>query len=256
SLTEAGRLYLGHCLKALEALTAAEQSMQTLSETPKGKLRVALPTNLVEVIMKTVLIPFMLDFPQVELDIIQSDYAVNLIHDSFDIIIQPGPEEIDDSSFIYRKLFSTKWKVVATPLLLQKVLGVEVDKRFKGLSPELAETIPFINISDRYQKLNKSHKQLQPTTCFVSGKKINFKQQFSFNNTFAVLEAIRAGIGMSILPALMCKKELASGEFVECLKDYEIQNTALYMIYPARSGQPANSRKFIARIMQWAELRR
>ena len=256
SLTEAGRLYLEHCLQALDALNTAEQSMQSLSEIPKGKLRVALPTNLIEVIMKTVIIPFMQDFPQVELDIIQSDYAVDLIHDRFDIIIQPGPEDIDDSSFIYRKLFSTSWKLVAAPLLLQKVLGVKVDKHFKGIPAELAETIPFINISDRYQKLNKSHGQSQPVTCFVKGQKINFKQQFSFNNTYAVFESIKAGIGMSILPSGMCKAQLDSGEFVECFKECEIQGTALYMIYPARLGQPANSRKFIERIVQWSETRR
>ena len=61
---------------------------------------------------------------------------------------------------------------------------------------------------------------------------------------------------MSILPSGMCKAQLDSGEFVECFKECEIQGTALYMIYPARLGQPANSRKFIERIVQWSETRR
>jgi len=250
SVTEAGRQYLSYCTEALDKLQQAELAVKNLSQIPKGKLKVAMPANLLEVLMPEVLIPFMQDFTKVSLEIIQTDHSLDMIEEQFDVLIQPGSEEIDDSSFIYRKLRTSQWVLVAAKRLLDEHGLTEQS------ASEAIEQLPYINISNRYKTTGNVSLQVQPSSCFYQGRKLNFKSRLSVNNTVSAIEALKKGIGLSILPDTMVEKGLASGELVQCLKGLDVHKTALYLIYPSRVGQAANVKEFVERLLAWFEFKR
>ncbi|MET3970874.1 DNA-binding transcriptional LysR family regulator [Bradyrhizobium sp. S3.9.1] len=101
SLTEEGALFFERCRRILDDLRDAEAMLSQAASTPRGRLRVSLPT-----IGYRFLLPILPEFrrlyPEIELDLDFSDRIVDLVEEGLDAAIRSGA--LADSSLMSRRL--------------------------------------------------------------------------------------------------------------------------------------------------------
>lgn len=234
-LTEAGKLYLQHCQQALVALQSGEALMSELNNEVVGKLRVSIPNNLIDVIMDSVVEPFLQQNPKASLEFVQTDSEVNLHEHHFDVAIQPRIEKVRDSSLIYRLLFQSHWSLVVSEKLIAQY---SMPANAQQLS-----AMPAVGMTNE-----QSHQYIM-----MKDEKVLLNYRFSVNNFRSVLTAAEKGLGYCIVPRNMVKKQLAEKRFIQIKEGVEIAPTALYLVYPSRTGQPAKTKAFVELMMAWAD---
>jgi len=234
-LTEAGKLYLQHCQQALTALRAGEALMSELNHEVVGKLRVSIPNNLADVIMDTVVEPFLRRNPQASLELVQTDNEVNLHEQHFDVAIQPRLEAVRDSGLIYRLLFQSHWSLVASKEFIAQHSMPSTSKQLSAL--------PAVGMTN-----TQSHQYIN-----MKDEKVSLNYRFSVNNFRAVINAVEKGLGYCIVPRNMVKIQLSEGRFIQIKDGIEIAPVALYLVYPSRTGQPAKTKAFVELMMAWAD---
>lgn len=74
--------------------------------------------------------------------------------------------------------------------------------------------------------------------------------RFRVNNITCAREAAKAGIGLASLPAMLCQEELASGELVTLLPDWQQPRVPIYLLFPERRLMPRKLRVFIDFMME------
>ena len=239
SLTEAGQQYLAYCQQALDALKEGDDYISELSNVPTGRLRISTPHHLVEFTMDSVFSPFLKRYPEVQLEIFESNQKVDLINEKFDLAIRSDFETINDSSLIYRKLFSREWVLVASKAFIAEHGRPKDISALKRL-PSIGTTALGANQSNS----DEFHWQ---------GQKIKLRHRFAVNNIIAVKKAMLNHLGMALIPYTMIQQDLALGHAEILLDDAKIANTSLYMIYPSRTGQPAKLKALVNTFTEWAQ---
>jgi len=242
SLTEAGEQYLSYCVSALEQLDKGEQFINELSETPQGLLRVCTPQNMVDVLMKNLIPRFLKQHPKVQLEIIQTSKSPDLLSDNFDLAIVFGNHNIEDSSFTFRKIHQSDWIIVASREYLAAQPTIN---KIEQLS--LLDNIALLNEG------NNTYNILTPNIT-LSGKKVVFEPRFLINNMGNVIQAVQQHIGFAVVPKNMVMPHIKSGEILQLFDEVSLPSTALYLVYPSRSGQPAKVKAFVEAIMQWSSI--
>ncbi|MGB0900004.1 MAG: LysR family transcriptional regulator [Psychrobium sp.] len=239
SLTEAGQQYLEYCQRALHALKEGDDYIAELSDVPSGLLRISTPHRLVEFTMESIFSPFLKQNPNVQLEIHESNEKVDLISEKFDLAIRSSFENIDDSSLIYRKLFSREWVLVASTEFIAQYGRPKDISELKQL-PSVGTTA----LGDSQSNSDKFSWR---------GHKVKLRHRLTVNNIIAVKKAMLNHIGIAIMPYTMIKQEIEDQQAAILLDDAEIEKTSLYMIYPSRSGQPAKLKALVNSLIEWAE---
>ncbi|MFT4929481.1 MAG: DNA-binding transcriptional LysR family regulator [Phenylobacterium sp.] len=237
SLTEAGSQYLSYCEQALAALQMGDDYIADLSQTPAGRLRVSTPHNLVDFLMPTVITPFLQRYPQVSLEMVESSEIVDLIKDNFDIAMRTSSQQIPDSSLIYRKIYQAEMVLVASRQHIEQY-GV-------AQNPQQLVAQPSVGV------INENSDGQSQFFVHWKEQKVALKYRFAVNNMNSIKQAIKADLGFGIVSKNMIRQELAQGQLIEVSSDIRIRPTALYVVYPSRSGQPAKSKAFVDAMMQW-----
>jgi len=242
SLTEAGQQYLSFCLAALEQLDKGAQFINQLSDTPQGLLRVCIPPNLADVLLRSLIPKFLKQYPKVQLEIIQTNKHHDLLDEKFDLAIQFSTQEIKDSSFIYRKIHHSDWIIVAS-------------KKYLATQPDITH-LEQLSELDNIACLNEGENSyfVQTPNIVFKDKKVNLKPRFLINNMGNVIQAVKQHMGFAVAPKGMVSADIESGQLTQLFAEVSLPSSALYLVYPSRSGQPAKTKAFVEVMMQWSHL--
>jgi DNA-binding transcriptional LysR family regulator len=90
SLTEDGQAYFEHCLRALEALRAGDQMLESGRKEASGRLRVSVPVLFGRRCVAPILTELARKHPKLELELNFTDQVVDLFEDRFDLAIRNG----------------------------------------------------------------------------------------------------------------------------------------------------------------------
>ena len=113
SLTDAGQRYLGRCKQLLSELEALEDSVNADETRLRGILRVTVPSTFGELYVVSAAAEFCRLHPEVTIDMRLNDRFVDIVSEGFDLGVRIG--HLSDSSFVARRLGSTKIWVVGSP---------------------------------------------------------------------------------------------------------------------------------------------
>lgn len=117
SLTDAGRIYLAHALRAIEELDAAESTVQALGTGPRGRVRITTPQGLARMLWPLVA-EFLAQWPEVRVDLDARDRMVDLVEEGFDLAVRTGP--LPDSSLVARKIAESTRQLFASAAYLER----------------------------------------------------------------------------------------------------------------------------------------
>lgn len=99
-VTPDGAVYYERVIRLLADMEDAENSLSSAAMTPRGRLRVDVPSPLARLILVPALPVFHARYPDIQFDMGVSDRVVDLIGDNVDCVLRGG--EINDQSLIAR----------------------------------------------------------------------------------------------------------------------------------------------------------
>ena len=214
---------------AVDTLDRAAHALEPATRKPKGVLRVSAPVELASTFLADVAIAFSEQYPLVELDMVLTNRAVNLVEEGFDVAIRASLR-LPDSSVVAKKLGEAEHALFASPSYLAKH-GVPSSPR------ELGEHRCIVFRGKDLEKTWRLHDDRETLELAVRGKMAG--DDFTFVRALAL-----AGGGIALMPRLFCAKDVASGHLVRVLSRYAAKGASLFIMYPSAAHVPARVATF------------
>lgn len=234
SLTEEGALYLARASRALEELQEASEAINELKTTPRGLLRVSIPTTLGTQYMKGPIAEFALLHPEVTLDVQFEDRLIDIAEEGFDLVLRIAA--LQDSSMIARKLAASPFYVCCSPGYLQK-----------HKAPRTPADLADHNVL-AYTRNKGAHEWRYRAPNGKEGV-VALKSTFKCDFAEMMIEAAVQGIGIMIAPAFFVQSALKDKRLVRILDDYHTApERNLYAVFPPNRYVSTRLRLFVDHI--------
>ncbi len=233
-LTEAGKVFHQQAKKALQNLEQAVIAAADNTQQVRGTIRVnCVGGHIGEELIAKMASQFMAQHQDVNIELDFSSHRIDLITDEFDIAFRMG--ELEDASFIGKKLTDLKIETLASPILLQQYPQIE--------SPKDLSDIPCLTGSVKYWKFQKKDNTKQKMDVHVDGR-------FSCKNGRALVQGAVDGNGVIRVPEMYCQQEIKQGLLISVFDYWEVPLVPFYAIYHKDKYQPARLRAFIDYIIE------
>lgn len=233
NVTADGAAYYERVVRLLADMDDAETSLSSASMTPRGRLRVDVPSPLARMLLIPALPEFFARYPEIQLTVGVSDRIVDIIGENVDCVVRGG--EITDQSLVARHVGDLKLGIYATPGYLQRfgtpahprVLAEGQHKTIGFLWFRTGKTLPYV------MQRAEERIEVQP------------RPQLTVDDGNAYLAAGLAGLGMLWLPQYMAKPHLISGELLPLFEDWHMSPMPMYLAFPPNRHVSAKVRVFI-----------
>jgi DNA-binding transcriptional LysR family regulator len=232
-VTADGAAYYERVLRVLADVDDAESSLSSASASPRGRLRVDVPSPLARMILVPALPQFHARFPEIQLDMGVSDRMVDVIGDNVDCVVRGG--ELADQSLAARRVADLQLGVYAAPAYLERA-GTPSHPR--DLESTRHHIVGFL-----WARTGKPF----PYTMHRGDEhiKVHGRHLFAFDDGNAYLAAGLAGLGILWLPDYMARQHVGSGELAPLFKDWRLDPMPLYVAYTPKRHVSAKLRVFI-----------
>jgi len=232
ALTEVGRAYYERCARILDDLAEAETAVASLQSAPRGLLRVNAPMSFGLLHLAPALPAYMQRCPEVRVDLVMNDRAVDLVEEGFDVAVRVRTG-LPDSSLIARRLAPVRRVVCAAPDYLERY----------GC-PERPEDLA------RHRCLIYSLSASPTEWTFaprVGGELLitAVTPYFTANSSIALREALLAGSGVALVPTFVVGPDMEAGRLRPVLSDFEIPLHTMYALYPSTRHLSPKVRSFV-----------
>lgn len=233
NVTADGAAYYERVVRLLADMDDAETSLSSASASPRGRLRVDVPSPFARMILVPALPAFYARYPDIQLDMGVSDRIVNLIDENVDCVVRGG--EITDRSLVARRVGDLQLGVFASPGYLQRA-GMPTHPR------DLENTDHRI-VGFLWSRIGKPF----PYAMHRGSESLNVHGRYSLavDDGNAYLEAGLAGLGVLWLPDYMSRAHLARGELVPLFEDWRLDPMPMYVAFPPNRHVSAKLRVFI-----------
>lgn len=238
NVTADGAAYYERVVRLLVDMDDAETSLSSASMSPRGRLRVDVPSPLARMLLIPALPGFFARYPEIQLTVGVSDRIVDIIGENVDCVVRGG--EITDQSLVARHVGDLKLGIYAAPGYVQR-FGTPVHPRELGESGH--NTVGFLWF--RTGKALPYAMQRGEERVEAQGR-----SQLMVDDGNAYLAAGLAGLGVIWLPQYMAKPHLASGELLPLFEDWQMAPMPMYLAFPPNRHVSAKVRVFIDWIIE------
>ncbi|MBV8248560.1 MAG: LysR family transcriptional regulator [Comamonas sp.] len=219
ALTEEGRLYLEHVRRALDALADADKVLCPIKAAPSGLLKVSAPTTFTLTQISSAIPAFLERYPDLQLDLHLDDRRVDIVREGFDLAIR-GSDRLEDSSLVARPLTAMSHVLCAAPSYFER--------RGRPRTPADLNGLDHIRFSlsghaDVWEFEQDGHME-----------RVAVKARYSVSSSLAVRDAVREGLGISLIPRPYVEDDLRTDRLQAALEDWNTVKTTLYAVYPTR----------------------
>ncbi|STV33030.1 LysR family transcriptional regulator [Klebsiella pneumoniae subsp. pneumoniae] len=219
-VTPDGAVYYERVIRLLADMEDAENSLSSAAMTPRGRLRVDVPSPLARLILVPALPAFHARYPDIQIDMGVSDREVDLIGDNVDCVLRGG--QITDQSLIARHVGDLQIGVYVAPSYVER-LGAPAHPR------ELQNTDHCIVgfLSSRTSKID-------PLVLCSENERIEITGNYvlAVDDGNACLEAGLVGLGVIALPNYMAAAHQAVGALIPLFTQWRISPMPLYLAFP------------------------
>jgi len=232
SLTETGHRLLADARVMLALAEDAQQRLHQDQTALRGHLRLFATIDAGPLIVTQIIAGFLQINPGVTAELNYSNRPLNMIQEGSDVAFLAG--RIMDESVIARLAVSVERHLVASAAL--------VKSRPRAKEPDDLKPWPWIALSGaqfggpRQVTLygpKRAEQMLEISPVFIS------------EGALSLIEALRAGLGVCIMPDWMIRDDLFSGRLVRVLPQWHAKELPFYVAYPVQRILPARVRAFI-----------
>ncbi|WP_127957107.1 LysR family transcriptional regulator [Serratia microhaemolytica] len=229
SLTEPGTMYYHHCIEILEKMQAKVSEIREFNSKPSGTLKITAPITFGSEYLANHIHEFMHMYPDVRINLVLSDFVVDLIGGQYDLAFRIG--DVADSGMIARPLKPYRLVVCAAPRYLARYGEPETP----------------LDLENHNCLLFNGHSILHNWAFSTqnSNIRVELNGNVRINNGFALKNAALNGAGIMIQPEILLENELQNGTLIEILKNYPLPIRPINLIYLRDQKMPLRLREFI-----------
>jgi len=230
SLTPEGQAFFERVAPLLQAIDDSADALRPTGGA-RGHLRVSLPSELGRLLMPQIHSQFLVDHPQVELDLTLLDHHVEVIREGYDVIFRVG--SLADSDLKSRTLAHLDMALVASPALLE-AWG-------NPTSIEALRALPFV----RYQLNGRTL-----PIVFANGETLVPRGRIGLDSGFGLRAAALEGMGVAYLMKCTVQQDLDSGALVQVLPELPLPALAIHSLHAFGSLTPIRIKLFADFVQQ------
>lgn len=229
NLTDVGNAYYEKVNNILAEIDEAELAITQLNSEPKGKLKIKAQPSFGAFHLSRALSVYLKKYPEVTTEIELSNRMPDLVEDGIDLAFHVG--ELDDSSFVARKIASARRVVCASPYYLKQ-----------NGTPQSPDDL------SKHNCMIYAPRTAMNEWEFIRNNekiKIEISGDIQCNDGDALRISAIQGCGIAQLPTYMVGLDIQAGRLKALLEEYEPEKLPLYAIYNHRKYLSAKIQTFI-----------
>ena len=228
--TDAGRLFHARCLLILREAADAIDELADATAEPKGTLRVTAPYDYGTSIVVPVITAFSARFPACRAELMLSDQTLDLASGELDLAVRVG--WLKDSNLHARRIGTFRQLLVGGPAFASKIAKAKTPEEVAAL-PFVANTALANPLHWRFTRGASEHRTIQA------------QASIAIDSTPAVLRAVQAGGGLSVLPDFLVDEHITSGRLIHALPAWRLPSGGIYAVYPPSRFRPPKVTAFV-----------
>jgi len=232
NLREAGQRLLTDAQTMLAHAEEADQRLREGQTTLSGHLRLFATIDLGQSIVTRLVSSFLQANPKVTAELGLSGRPLHMIQEGCDVAILPG--KITDESVIARPAGKVSLELAGSPSLVKERPPLRVPADLKSWPWIAIAGFQFWNAKElKLSGRNRAEQTLQLSPVLIS------------EGVTSVREAVRAGLGVSVLPEFLIREDLRCGRLVRVLPQWNPQDLPVHVVYGGARLLPTRVRTFI-----------
>lgn len=229
--TEIGLLYYEKCKLIAHHMDAAETVAGLLQSQVQGVLRVSTSVAFGRRVLVPLLLRFMREHPQLQIELNFEDRYVNLVEQGMDVAIRMG--RLEDSTLGARYLGLNPWVLVASNDYLAARGTPQAPAELAAHDALIYSTV-------------QGDARWNFTSLEGTMLSIPVKGPLRSNSLSALLAAARSGMGVAALPRYVAKESLKTSAVTALLLDWALPVQEIHAVYSSPRLVPAKVNTFIA----------
>ena len=231
SLTDDGRTFYERCVRILGDIAETEDSLSSARVSPRGLLRVSTPNSFAHLIFLPALPRFLARYPELNVEVVLTDRAVNLVEEGIDCAVR-GVEIPGDSTLVARHVTGVRRVTCASPEYLtahgtpRSVADLERHNCVRFISPSTGRTADW--------RFEKGDEQIAFTP----------RGNLGVSSLEAAAAAALNGIGIAQVPDALVILPQWAHRLRPILLDWVAPAPPLKVVYPSNRYLTAKVRAF------------
>lgn len=228
--TLAGQNFYERAKRVVEDANEAELIARGSGTALSGRLRVCATVSFARLHIIPHLPAFLAQHPELDIEVVMDDRAVDLVEEGIDIALRMGP--LSDSTLTARKIGQCKRLVLGTPAYFSRA---GVPRTPADLAAHQAIVLAQPTLSSAW-----SFRQGSTETSITAQGRVRVTAGEG------VRAAVLADIGLAVTSEWLFADELKAGVVVPVLEDWELAPLDLWSIFPTGRRATAKARVFTA----------
>ncbi len=237
ALTEAGERYLLRCNDILDDIAEAEAEARDARAHPCGRLRMHAMPGIGQYYMVSAIAGYRQQYPTVQFDLTLSNRMPDLLEEGYDVCVVVA-RQLPDSGLVAQRIGETFSILCAS--------AEYISRRGLPQHPEELRQYDCLGLVSSVLPLSvwtfegpegEISVPLPPT-----GLQVNVGD--------AVVQAIRSGMGIGVVPHYSAAAGLKDGSLVHVLPQFHLQPLHVYALYPSRRYLDAKVRTWVDYLQQ------
>ncbi len=233
-LSELGLSFLPECLDLVRRSNEVVDQLREMSTSPVGRLRVHALPGFVLGHLATLLQEFQKRYPQILLDIMVNDAAIDPVKEGFDCALQIFPPRSEE--LIARRLFAVRRVFCATPAYLEQHGTPQLPRDL------LAHRLCWYSGYPTRDRV-VFHGDAGPVA-------LDLKPTLLSNSVHLLREAALEDGGIVCLPTLVAAQAVLDGRLRVVLPDQQLSSFWLSVFYPAQVRRTLKLKLFLELLAQ------
>lgn len=238
--TEAGSTFYLRCARILSEAEDAFAELADKVDAPAGTLKLTAPFDYGISVVVPAIAAFTRHYPQCKVDALLSDQTLDLMSGKIELAIRVG--WLSDSNLQARQIGTFQQVLVAPSSLRREVQNLS--------GPEALGSLPFIANTALREPLQWRFSQGANEHRTVTTQAAIF-----LDTTLAVLEAVRHGAGLSVLPDYAIGDDLAGGRLIRVLPQWRLPAGGIHVVFPSARFRPVKVRAFVEELARQEQAR-
>lgn len=238
SLSAAGEQFVAQVAPALAEIRGAMDAVNIHRDTPAGTLRINTSVGAARMILTPLILEYLKLYPEMRVDLVTEGRLIDIVVDGFDAGIRIQ-EAVPRDMIAVPIGGAVRSIVVGSPAYFEGRTKPQTPGdllRHECIRARMASGAIYRWEFERHGEVME----------------IDVPGALRLDETTLMLEAVRAGVGLSYLSEWSVKADVASGRLVQVLDDWTPAYPGLCLYYPGRRHVPAGLRAFIDLIRKTA----
>jgi DNA-binding transcriptional LysR family regulator len=226
TLTAAGEVFYQQAKIILSQVSSAEENIRDLDSAPRGELHIAMPMALGRLKIMPIINQFMKAYPAISVTAHLSDEDIDIQASDTDVAIRIG-ELPSITTLIATKISPHARCLVASPSYLKRYGEPSVPSELNQHQCLMFSYTDGVKSWNFVPKGNKGNQEVHSVTP---------KAALKANNSEVLLDAVKADLGIALLPDWLTEKSRENGEVTSLLTHFDANphgaDVNIYALFP------------------------